>query len=501
HSMGGLLSRRYLLKYPDHHVAKLITIGSPWLGAPKSLKGLETGDVLDLQAWWAPVVNAVFKAILAEFPSAAQLVPSRGAFALGQRPLAEEGWDMNGNDLPVETYDRYADLVEMLDGRYANAPGTANRRFHDTPGQDDWRSVDLGVQFYHVVGIQSRERTIGAMRAVEKTACTRLFGVSFCRVTYRKFEPDLTIGDGTVPLLNAERIGAGLNLNDPNATIWEVDEQAGDGSADHSEMTANARVHACILVALQARGACALHEAPNAATAPNAPAQTRPPPLPTTYLDATGVQGVTVADALGNTTDTTSGTFSAVVPDVTFERMGDAAYLFMLPTDGTYTVTLHTGADPFLLDIRQGTSSATIRAVRYLDLALPANVEAIVRLTPQGIEQLRYDSDGDGTFDKTVTPTIVTGNDDVDPPIVTASVNGPLEARTLAVNVSDGGAGVRGVYYSLDGETFQPYTAPLTIDGLQTPNVLLFADDNVANRSSVLDVVIAHRQVLPIVQR
>lgn len=44
HSMGGLLARRYILDNPGtHNVDKLITIASPWLGAPKGIHVLETG--------------------------------------------------------------------------------------------------------------------------------------------------------------------------------------------------------------------------------------------------------------------------------------------------------------------------------------------------------------------------------------------------------------------------------------------------------------------------
>ena len=44
HSMGGLLARRYIISNSDdHNVRKLITIGSPFLGAPRALETIETG--------------------------------------------------------------------------------------------------------------------------------------------------------------------------------------------------------------------------------------------------------------------------------------------------------------------------------------------------------------------------------------------------------------------------------------------------------------------------
>src|SRR5207237_3094160 len=43
HSNGGLLAGRYILANPGK-VNRLITIAPPWLGAPKAINVLETGD-------------------------------------------------------------------------------------------------------------------------------------------------------------------------------------------------------------------------------------------------------------------------------------------------------------------------------------------------------------------------------------------------------------------------------------------------------------------------
>lgn len=46
HSLGGLLARQYVTANPDHaaKVEQVITLGTPFLGAPQSLKGLRWGD-------------------------------------------------------------------------------------------------------------------------------------------------------------------------------------------------------------------------------------------------------------------------------------------------------------------------------------------------------------------------------------------------------------------------------------------------------------------------
>lgn len=43
HSMGGLVARRYILD-GNHYVGKMVTLGTPWLGAPKSIPAFEDGS-------------------------------------------------------------------------------------------------------------------------------------------------------------------------------------------------------------------------------------------------------------------------------------------------------------------------------------------------------------------------------------------------------------------------------------------------------------------------
>ncbi len=44
HSMGGLLARRYIISNTaNHSVRKLVTIATPFLGAPRALETIETG--------------------------------------------------------------------------------------------------------------------------------------------------------------------------------------------------------------------------------------------------------------------------------------------------------------------------------------------------------------------------------------------------------------------------------------------------------------------------
>src|SRR5207302_957889 len=99
-------------------------------------------------------------------------------------------------------------------------------------------------------------------------------------------------------------------------------------------------------------------------------------------------------------------------------------------------------------------------AVRYRDTVLPPGVTAMLRLTPSGIETLRYDADGDGIFETLVQPTVsLTGSPagDITPPAITISGEAQQTRVRITINAQDGESGVRDVYYSLDRTNYQLY--------------------------------------------
>lgn len=118
-------------------------------------------------------------------------------------------------------------------------------------------------------------------------------------------------------------------------------------------------------------------------------------------------------------------------------------------------------------------------------------MSAQIKLTPQSYEDLRYDQDGDGTFETAVVPTVnVSGGPahDREPPTITASRSNVQTQVQVTLDAQDAASGVSSLRYSLDGTTFQEYTTPLMVDPVQTPVVYAFADDNVGNRSAPFEL-------------
>jgi hypothetical protein len=117
---------------------------------------------------------------------------------------------------------------------------------------------------------------------------------------------------------------------------------------------------------------------------------------------------------------------------------------------------------------------------------MPNNVTAMLKITAQGVEDLRYDNDGDGVFETSLTPTaIVEGAAaaDVEGPAITFAGT-PQQSTVLLSIAAHDQSGVKAIYYSTDGSNYQQYTTPFVVSSAETSTVSAFADDNVGNRST-----------------
>jgi hypothetical protein len=219
---------------------------------------------------------------------------------------------------------------------------------------------------------------------------------------------------------------------------------------------------------------------------------------PAYYLQARGLNSIQVTDASGNSNAPLAGSvFGAKLADVTYQ-LGLNSISIITPTTQSYTLTFRSTGQPIFLEVVKGTGNqAPTQAVRYLDLNLPVGVMAMFKLTPEGVEDLRYDKDGDGRFEKVVTPTAsVVGAAalDISPPVITFKQRTQGARKLVTIITRDKGAGVKAVHYSFDGANFQLYTDPLLIDPARTKTIYAFADDNVANRSGTVVYKVSARR-------
>jgi pimeloyl-ACP methyl ester carboxylesterase len=473
HSMGGLIARRYIITNPaDHAVEKLVTIAAPWLGAPKAINVMETGEYDNLNKL---IFKSTLRSLAEYFPSAHQLLPSPQYFALGGRPYVKDG-------TLFRDYDQFATAFNSEFPR--SLPATDGKTFHDRPGQDDWRADQSGVTYYHIYGQRPVADTISAVTNTTVTS-RGLFGSK----TYHVFNTTFTRGDKTVPVLSAERrnAGAGIDLNAPGATLKLFDGPISLGADyyEHTGLTRNPNVLNYIRSILKPSPPAAPPWAESGAPAAASAA------APAYYVRVVGAGSVLVADAASHTTDPLADLSDDGVPDVTTYRAGEKSALVVAPADQAVSITARSDGDPMSVEISKGSDVDTSEAVRYQDLSLPAGVKLQLKFGPSGLESLKYDADGDGTFESTVAPTASASGaaaQDTEPPQLAASQTPHGSSAILTLSATDVGSGVKAIYYSTDGSNFLPYTGALTFAAPGKRVVYAFADDNVANRSQLLTV-------------
>ena len=411
------------------------------------------------------------------------LLPSRAYFDLGGRPYQEAGWDINENGEKLEIYSDYARLLDLLDNyRFRRSrPGQLGDRFHRA-GQDDWSNDQSGIQYYHIYGVQRFANTIERVIAYRETVCDKSLG---CKPK-DSFQVRYTQGDRTVPLLSAERISGSKNLNAPGAQRLPIysSSESEEERVEHTTLTRNPEVLNKILDALgstlpPAQGQSNLAESE----------ATLPPAQPAYYLRVSGAENVTIADDLSNKISLLSDVSGSGVPGVTSHLLGAGSLAVVMPIDKALTITLRSGIDPLAIELTKGTDTTTTEAIRYRDLMLPVGVTAMLRITSQGVESLRYDADKNGSFESVVNPTASVSGDtaqDVEAPTISFASSPQQTTTQVTISAADSGVGVKSVFYSLDGKKFQPYSGPLNLNLAQSPIIYAFAEDKVANRSSLI---------------
>jgi hypothetical protein len=217
------------------------------------------------------------------------------------------------------------------------------------------------------------------------------------------------------------------------------------------------------------------------------------------YLTISGGGYITVKDefghsntpALTNAVDNQIGDFIAPkVPNVSVDVLGEETMQVVMPVDQTYTISFRSGDKPMEIELIKGEDNRTPeRAVRYKDLLLPPGVSAMLKISGDAVEKLRYDKDGDGIYETAVEPTIdVSGPAarDITPPVLSFAERLMHGRLRITIGATDRGSGVEAIYYSLDNKKYERYTQPLVLDMRSDAVVYAFADDRLANRSSVV---------------
>ena len=200
HSMGGLVTKRYIAGNGEDKIDKLIFLGTPQLGAPKALKTLMFGDDMGIGIFVFGLNSNTVKTISQNMPSIYELLPS-------EKYIKDNGSyvtnALNTNISPISLNYNQTENFMINNGRNIDMFPFA-RNLHDSID-----NLDLsGINAYNFVGCGGK--TIGQIIAKQELSWTSS-GFNFSN----DFDLNYVNGDETVPLESANKtIGANLYFVD-----------------------------------------------------------------------------------------------------------------------------------------------------------------------------------------------------------------------------------------------------------------------------------------------
>lgn len=227
HSMGGLVASEYLRRSEDNRqrVEKLITLGTPYLGAPKALYVLETGNFLD----WATntfCLSTPLRLVSNNIYGIYQLLPAQRYFTLNKTTYVKY---YNNNGLLGEHEQKrlnYSDTYARLTGRSWARTASGGVKPMLSSANGFYENLFTGSK--HIISTVDSYVVVG-------------YGMDTIMEVWEEYNKDgsfrrckevtmLNGGDGTVPLISAT-IG-GKSPRDKTYYVME----------DHTGLVGNADV-------------------------------------------------------------------------------------------------------------------------------------------------------------------------------------------------------------------------------------------------------------------
>lgn len=480
HSMGGLLLRRYILEYGSAKIDKVVTVGTPFWGAPVAIYRMLKGDLYDIalvDVW----NNDAVKESLMTFPAFHELLPSRFYLQNAGRPVfSESGWDFDNDRVSTEDYSTGA-YLSMIDAQASpDTPSINNFSFHNYLGgrQDDWRTDDGLIKYLHVYGDRPNNTTIGVtVETVYNRGSVNRGGLA-----YPKFREIKGSGDKVVPTLSSHRLGS---YTAPGA-LYQAITATEDGS-EHSGMMKNIQVWNTIVDFFD-DGQLTPSSTPLAAGQRGLSALGR------RMISVRGASYVRVSDALGNTNTKLNDSVAKRVPGVEIRYGGSQPWVDI---DCAANQTLFIESDAPILDmeivVTDSDSSGVVTVVTRYRYQPNTSVWRLGVASAQEPD-LKVDHNNNGSYesDEHVAPTHTASGGSVDTTAPTVSVNFSVADGKVTMTLSglDGTQPTPTVFYALDGGLMQTYIGPLVFPPTETRLLKVLAEDAMGNVSGLIESAI-----------
>lgn len=497
HSMGGLVARNYIADPTKAgKVRKLITLGTPHLGAVDTLNKLFYGGCLtkpgvltDLSKFniCFGLSQSEVKDVLQNMISSYELTPSQKYYEFyngsdNNHPLPfvdNRNIDNNG----ITGFLNYTQIKTILTKLgYNTSLFTPSENFHNL---DNNLSNTNGVDVSIIAG--SGKATTGQ---IIEDYYLNFTGIKIPKTDIRKVN-----GDETVPLFSASLTDGTKSLIG-SAKIYYTDQFHGNlvGNGPALNLTKNI-----------------LNNDDNIPSG----VSTTPYNFTGTGLSVHSPVLIHAYDQNGkHTGPLPNGDYEIKIPGSSYEVLGDAKFIW-LPNNGVYTLKFEaTDNGSFDFKIRDYENDINDKTILYKDIPLTQNTKAetVLDTSSQTPPVLQVDQDGNGTIDKQVNPTSnLNGNAvyDQTPPQTQIKLTGIIEENNwyksdvlveLTPNDQANGSGILKTEYSLDnGQTIKIYNSSFTISSEGLTNIKFRSIDNAGNEENPQEVEIKVDKTTPIV--
>ncbi len=471
HSMGGLLTKQYIINNDSSSINKIVFVGTPHLGAPKATKTLLLGDsLLAVPGLSAERIKYIGQNMLSIY----ELLPSRNYIEQNGRYYFDEEQQI------LFDYDQTKQF--LTDSGLSPILLQSADNFHSST-MDDFNVS--GIDAYNINGCNIPTITTIVKRGTDE------------------YSVSMMAGDGTVPLGSSRAI----DLN--NSRQFYFNDHGFLNSLfpriSHATMPSAGGIKN--LITQIVTGATIF--LPDYATQDVADCH-----IEGNLVSVHSPVNLNIYDSNGNHVGRgESGVIDYNISGVAYEEIGENKFVF-LPTSGgqTYQIELDgTGSGTFSLRVSKIENSQVTETAYYSNLPVSTATEATVTLAADVSNTvLSVDQNGTGSFAPVSVSAVLNSAQaaDITQPASVIAISGSSlggdryqTSATISLTATDDNAGVLKTEYSLNnGNTWNTYSNSFIITTLGSNTIQYRATDRAGNvgtvKSKTIEIVAAPNAVI-----
>ncbi|WP_442950471.1 OmpL47-type beta-barrel domain-containing protein [Paenibacillus sp. FSL H7-0357] len=464
HSMGGLVATEFIRQGNSQLIKKMITIGTPFLGAPQAVNMLETGNLTESFLAYVAVGDAI-RSLEKNVPSIYELLPNKSYFSFQTNGYIETQsyTDPYGPKVKVTKYNTFSDTENLI----KNNRDWSNDFLFDE-AKDFHSALDVlntlkKVDSYYIVGDQ--KATPGKLVYFSPSKNNKALG-----------DVKSIQGDAVVPVSSAT-----VNfLLDESRTYYIA--------RSHVGLVKSVEVQKKILNILK--------DKPNEFVSEKIRDETKE--IKTVKFKAECPVELHLYDSSGNHTGPTSSeTFESNIPDANYFTDGETK-IALVNDDENYKIRIvGTGYGELTFSIVWANENdVEDKTLRFDNVTVTPGSIFKADVNQNGQVVLQVDQNGDGNFEGSVSPSVqldLGGTQDETIPTLSshvAGVKGVNEwyGKNVYYNLAgdDNASGVYKYFYDLNSSEYKEYVEPITLPDTGIYNFKSYVRDKNRNDSEVL---------------